>query len=166
MDGLHIADEEFDEESGKPIVGKRPMNKIVKDLCIWLPLTAYAIALMILGKGRAGYTLAIIVYVFITLRLLARHVSVSQLIYKPLGVAWDKTVGRIVVAIPHKWRVPSMFLITFLALFLTAMFSSIDPETSSVWFRLQSLSGILVILALMTATSNVSLNFKRFTSKS
>jgi hypothetical protein len=38
----------------KPLVLKRPRETLYKHLAIWAALTAYCIALFILGKGKVG----------------------------------------------------------------------------------------------------------------
>ncbi|KAI8810443.1 hypothetical protein BJ742DRAFT_177399 [Cladochytrium replicatum] len=65
----------------KKSFGKRPVKSALIHLGIWLVMTAYIVAFGILGKGKAGYEFGMLVYVFISLRLLAQHVSMSNLIY-------------------------------------------------------------------------------------
>lgn len=149
-------DDNDDEDIIKVAIGKRPLKKLLIDLAIWLPLTAYAIALMVLGKGQSGYTLAILVYVFISLRLLARHVSMSRLIYGPLGIFFDNTFGRATAAIPENLRVPGLLAATGCALLLTAILSPVNGPYSSVIERIQSFVGIIVLLVVMALTSAVS----------
>ena len=153
-----------DDESIKPILGKRSTRLLMIDLAIWMALTAYAIALMILGKGKQGYVIAIIVYVFISLRLLARHVSVSQLIYDPIGKVVDQTYGRVLAMIPVQYRIPGLFAGTLTAILLTALLSPIDPTYSSIMGRLQSFLGIIFIIGMMTVTSAVSCMFSKLTN--
>ena len=61
--------------------GKRDAKTALYHLAIWLPLTAFIIAVIIKGQGKPGYVFAIVIYVLITLRFLAQHISMSQLIY-------------------------------------------------------------------------------------
>ena len=139
--------------TGKPAYGKRSRRELIIDLSIWFILTIYAVLLMIRGQGKDGYVLAILVYVFISLRLLARHVSMSILVYKHIGNAFSLVYGQTVERIPPGLRIYTLFGITFSALFLTALLTSIDPEFSSFTERIQSLFGVFVILTMMTVTS-------------
>jgi CNT family concentrative nucleoside transporter len=139
--------------TGKPAYGKRSRRELIIDLSIWFILTIYAVLLMIRGQGKDGYVLAILVYVFISLRLLARHVSMSILVYKHIGNAFSLVYGQTVERIPPGLRIYTLFGITFSALFLTALLTSIDPEFSSFTERsLLRSSDVTVILVSKTKT--------------
>ena len=142
-----------DDEIFKPWIGKRSKKTLLIELSIWIALTAYIIALIILGQGRSGYTLAIIVYIFISLRLLARHISMSQVVYKPLGIWYDKSIGACIDRIPSSYRIPILMGFTLLLITITILVSPIDSTNSSYLSRFQSLAGIAILLALMAFTS-------------
>jgi CNT family concentrative nucleoside transporter len=142
-----------DDDHVKVAIGKRSLQKILIDLAIWVLLTAYITALIIIGKNKQGYIMAIIVYCFISLRLLARHISMSELIYKPLGFAFKNTAGKMVEMIPRHLRIPALFIIFIIAMLVTAICAPIDPVYSSIPSRIQSFSGVIVIILLMAATS-------------
>lgn len=88
----------------KKLIGKRSHKLAAAHLTAWIALTIYAAFLFTRGREKPGFVVAILVYIFISLRLLAQHVSVSQLIYTPLGRIFDATVVRGVGIVPAKWR--------------------------------------------------------------
>ena len=143
----------------KPAFGKRSAKKLALDFIIWFFLTIYAILLITRGQGKDGYILAIIIYVFISLRLLARHVSMSICVYQHVGMGFDFLYDRTVGLIPPRLRIVSLFALTFSALLLTALISPSDPTFSSVSERIQSLLGVVAILVFMTFASEVSTAF-------
>jgi concentrative nucleoside transporter, CNT family len=142
-----------DDLAFKPRYWKRSTKSLLIDGFIWTLLTAYAIALFIRGRGKNGFEFAVIGYVFISLRIFARHFSVSQIIYTPICNAWDATVGRIITIIPQKLRVPIMFAVTFVGLVISAVSFPLN-EGGSMVGRFQSLFGVVALLVLMYATSN------------
>lgn len=137
----------------KPVFFKRPMRALAIDLGLWVLLTAYAVALAILGQGKTGYTAALLVYVFLSLRLLARHVSMSQAVYRPVGVAYDRTVGAGLQMIPGSIFPALLFLITLLGLITSALVFPLT-DGGSYLSRFQSLAGVIVLLTIMYATSS------------
>ncbi|KAJ3269985.1 hypothetical protein HDV01_000748 [Terramyces sp. JEL0728] len=153
----------------KPKFGKRSRNSLIIDLAIWVPLTAYFLAFLSLGNGKQGFGVGIVAYVFITLRLLARHVSMSQVVYRPIG-AGAGAVGRLVVRIiPEGLRAVlerfRSIVIGGLALGLIAATSLLSATNgdNTIGYRLQSLLGIVVILAVMTLLSNDRKNIPWYT---
>ncbi|KAJ3101959.1 hypothetical protein HDU97_000935 [Phlyctochytrium planicorne] len=149
--------EQGEDKTDKPAYGKRPASTLYLHLGIWLLLTAYIIALIIKGEGKEGYVFSIVVYCFITLRLLAQHVSMSYFIYGPLGRIYDLTVGRAVAIVPEAYRTAIMGAAFVVALIVTACAS---PETTSgtIPQRIQSIIGLFVMLAILAVTSS---NFKK-----
>ncbi|KAJ3133666.1 hypothetical protein HK100_004250 [Physocladia obscura] len=143
-----------DKSTDKPLFGKRPAKTVGFHLAIWIPLTAFIIALIVQGKGKPGYEFAIFVYVLITLRFLAQHVSMSQLIYKPLGVVFDAVFGWIPKVIPEKFR---MWVLAAIYVAVAVLFACLSPATDlgTIPQRLQSLAGIVVMtLVLYTFSRN------------
>lgn len=138
-------------KSGKPLINKRPLRALGIDLTIFALLTAYAVALWSKGEGKDGYEFFTVLYVFVTLRLIARHISVTPLFWKPLGKLWNGIVHPLFGRFP-KWMVWTGLLVaTLVGLFLMAMLSS--TGNSSRAQRLQSFVGVLVFLAIAVATS-------------
>ncbi|ORY49441.1 hypothetical protein BCR33DRAFT_677004 [Rhizoclosmatium globosum] len=133
--------------------GKRDAKTALYHLAIWLPLTAFIIAVIIKGQGKPGYVFAIVVYVLITLRFLAQHISMSQLIYEPLGRAWNLTIGAGVNAVPEKFQLPIAGVV-YLAILLAVACGSPITETGNIGQRLQSIAGIILMTALLYGFSN------------
>ena len=126
-------------------------NSIDVDFAIFMLMTGYIIPMILISSQQSnhvgGVELAIVVYCFISLRLLARHVSISQIVYAPLSKfasAISKSSG-----LEGKTKLITYILlaITFVSLLLTAIFSA-QSSNSSVSSRVQSCFGILVILGL------------------
>ncbi|KAJ3387151.1 hypothetical protein CcCBS67573_g02244 [Chytriomyces confervae] len=136
----------------KKTFGKRPMKTALIHFAIWVPLTAFIIALCINGKGKSGYEFAIVVYVFISLRLLAQHVSMSKLIYAPLGKASDMVFGWIPRTIPEKFQMPIAGGLYFIALVVCAC-ALPTTENGTIPQRLQSIAGMIVMTLGLYATS-------------
>ncbi|KAJ3058600.1 hypothetical protein HK102_010403, partial [Quaeritorhiza haematococci] len=143
----------------KPPFGKRPKRDIIIHLGLWLLLTAYAIPFLILGKGKNGYELAIIVYIFISLRLLAQHVSMSQVIYTPLSNVLVRSsvpqgIGRTFKkVVPERFRMLVFGIFVASLLLLTLLLTPIDEQYGNLVSRLQSFAGIFVLLGILFATS-------------
>ncbi|KNC98013.1 NupC family nucleoside transporter [Spizellomyces punctatus DAOM BR117] len=147
----------FDEEGKrrlqeeKPYFGKRPARAVAIDLAIWLLMTAYAVAVFVKGKDKDGFHLFTVIWVFVTLRLLARHISMSKLIYDPLGKVWTSTVGAAASKFPS-WLVWAALLVaTLVGLLLMAIFTTGRPST--VGERLQSWGGVLFFLLIAAGSS-------------
>ncbi|KAI8906440.1 Na+ dependent nucleoside transporter C-terminus-domain-containing protein [Gorgonomyces haynaldii] len=129
------------------------MKNLLIDLAIFVAMTIYAIFYITRGAGRNGFEIGLIVYIFISLRLLARHVSMSKVVYAPLSKGFNATVGAVINAIPQKFRVPILFVIPFAGFIITAVVSPL-PEGLTIGNRLQSFAGIIVYLLIMYATSS------------
>jgi CNT family concentrative nucleoside transporter len=140
-----------EEPKFKPKVGKRSTSELAIDFGIWLLITAFVIGMIIKGRGKAGFELACVVYIFLSLRLLARHVSMSQTIY-PVIESTANSVGKGFSWFPKQYTTHLLFAITAGLMVGTALLTPLTPS-SSIAARLQSLAGIVVLLALMYATS-------------
>ncbi|KAJ3168093.1 hypothetical protein HK101_011682 [Irineochytrium annulatum] len=145
----HLDDPEAKE---KPHFGKRDQKTAIIHLLIWLAITAYIIPLMILGKGKYGYEFVILLWVFVSLRLLAQHVSMSYYVYTPLGKAFDATFGRIQRAIPEKFQIPALAVV-LVVFMLAASLGSPTTNIGSIPQRIQSLIGLCFLLGILYATS-------------
>ncbi|KAJ3068594.1 hypothetical protein HDU98_008267 [Podochytrium sp. JEL0797] len=137
----------------KPIIGKRPLKALLIHLGVWSLLTAFIVALIINGKGEPGYIFAICIYVFISLRLLAQHVSMSQLIYAPLGKATDFCFGWIPKVIPPKIMVP-LGGVTYIAIVVAVACGTPPSATGTIPERLQSFGGIAFYILVLYVFSN------------
>ncbi|KAJ3232674.1 hypothetical protein HDU78_006946 [Chytriomyces hyalinus] len=137
----------------KKTFGKRPLKTALIHLAIWVPLTAFIIALCINGKGKSGYEFAIVVYVFISLRLLAQHVSMSKLIYAPLGKLFGMLFGWIPRTIPEKFQMPIAGALYIIILVAIACGLPVT-ETGTIPQRLQSIAGMIVMSLVLYASSS------------
>ncbi|KAH6565006.1 hypothetical protein BASA50_009413 [Batrachochytrium salamandrivorans] len=135
----------------KPLFMKRTTRELLIDLAIFSVISAYIIALWILGRGKDGFEIYTLAYVFVSLRLLARHVSVSQLIYAPLGKAVD-TISKPFERVPG---IVKSFAFLAFTLILIVVISLTNPVSgdNTLLARLQSYAGILVTIFAMWATS-------------
>ncbi|KAJ3321055.1 hypothetical protein HDV06_004613 [Boothiomyces sp. JEL0866] len=146
----------------KPKFGKRSRNALFIDLAIWIPLTIYFIAFIALGSGKQGFGVGVVAYVFISLRLLARHVSMSQTVYRPIGSLAHAIGGAAGRVVPEKIRAFVIGGIAFALIAATSLLSQTSGD-NTIGYRLQSLLGIVVILAVMTAFSNDRKNIPWYT---
>ncbi|KAJ3281852.1 hypothetical protein HDU79_010444 [Rhizoclosmatium sp. JEL0117] len=144
---VHLA-----EPVTKPIVGKRDSKTALFHLAIWVPLTAFIIALIIKGQGKEGYEFAIFLYVIITLRFLAKHISMSQLIYAPVGKVWDMTIGAAVRAVPQKFHLAIGGIVYFALVFGVAC-GTPESETGTIPQRIQSIGGVVILTLILVAFS-------------
>ncbi|KAJ3305218.1 hypothetical protein HDV03_001816 [Kappamyces sp. JEL0829] len=134
-------------EVEKPAFGKRSGTDLLIDASIWFVLTAYFIAISVLSFNKGGYSFAAVVYVFISLRLLARHVSMSKLVYTPIGRVFG---GQ--SRFPQHYKTGALFAITFVLILLTAFITPLAPGVS-ITSRLQAIAGIVALLVVMYALS-------------
>lgn len=141
------------EGAYKPVFGKRTIKELLIDLAIWIALTSYIVVFIIKGRGREGYEALILVYMFLSLRLYARHVSISQTVYTPITFAYNSTIGRAISCIPERFRIPLMFGFTFSGLITSALVFPLG-KGSTVLGRFQSLLGVIAFLAFMYGTSS------------
>jgi CNT family concentrative nucleoside transporter len=123
------------------------------DATIFAALTAYFIAIIIKSSDKKGFELFCLIYSFISLRLLARHVSMSRLIYDPIGRFFDAVMPSSENISKNK-NFYAFGLLAFDAvlLLLSAIFFEMGPNTS-LGSRLQSLAGVVVFIGISAATS-------------
>ncbi|KAL2919166.1 hypothetical protein HK105_201441 [Polyrhizophydium stewartii] len=140
------------DNADKPMFMKRTAKELLIDLAIFLVMTAYAIVLFMKAPGKDGFEVFVIVYVFISLRLLARHVSMSKLIYNPIGQV-ASAVSAPLEKIPAWIRSVVMLVIALAVILIVAL---VNPPSgdNTLLARLQSFLGIVVMLAFMWATSS------------
>ncbi|KAI8816491.1 Na+ dependent nucleoside transporter C-terminus-domain-containing protein [Fimicolochytrium jonesii] len=153
----HVAGDEqaANVEAQKPMFGKRSAKVAGIEIGLWLCLTAYTIALWVLGKDdggakKDGFEFWTVCWVFVTLRVLARHVSATQLFWRPAGNAWNNTFGRL-MHFGHNIVFGGVLIATLVALLLTALFTSSEESTRAE--RVQSWAGIIFLLAINVALS-------------
>ncbi|KAJ3065331.1 hypothetical protein HDU98_011308 [Podochytrium sp. JEL0797] len=141
------------EVADKKLFGKRPIKTILYHLAIWCVLTAFIIGVIVKGQGQSGYEFAICIYVFISLRLLAQHVCMSQLVYAPVGKAADVCFGWIPKTIPQKFMLPAAALL-YVVVVLSVACGSPETSTGTIPERLQSIGGIAFYILVLYACSN------------
>ncbi|KAI9353394.1 H+/nucleoside cotransporter [Zopfochytrium polystomum] len=136
----------------KPAFGKRSTQSALIYLAVWIVLTVYFVLLLVKGKGKNGYEFAIVMYCLITLRMLAKHVSPSKVIYAPLGKVWDSTFG----AVSGKMSELVQNLIVgavVAACFIITIVASPTSEKGNIGQRFQSFAGLIIMLGLLYLTS-------------
>jgi concentrative nucleoside transporter, CNT family len=132
------------DEDVKPkiVVGKRPLELFLIDAILWILMTCYMVAVVVLGStGKDGFPLLVVVYLFISLRLLARHVSISQTVYGPMGRAFDKLPKPT----SRKTTTIVLFVLTIAGLLIGA-FTFQSSGNSTLGSRLQSITGIFCLI--------------------
>jgi CNT family concentrative nucleoside transporter len=152
-----LVDQEASFSAEKPLYGKRSLQTFIIDASLWLLASVYATLMIMKGSDKGGYEIAMIIYLIISLRLIARHISISQLIYDPISQYYKTSLGSyfstlhrtgygyIVTAIP--------FVVTFVGLVFSALTFPLS-EGSSIIGRFQSLFGLIVLIGLMYVTSS------------
>jgi CNT family concentrative nucleoside transporter len=135
----------------KPTFAKRSLKQFGIEAGLWVLLTAYFIAITIKSSDKYGYTMGCVVYSFISLRFLARHVSMSKLVYDPLSELFE--VISVSVTKQNKFsKVREMKSVIILmidaGLFLVSAIALKLQEGSTIMSRLQSLCGIVVLIGL------------------
>ncbi|KAJ1656156.1 hypothetical protein IWQ61_004227, partial [Dispira simplex] len=112
---------------------------------IWLLLTAFFIAVLVLHSER--YLVPTMLYVFVSGKLLFAHVPVS-LISRPLGKAIGAVFTRPVQKIPSRVRF-IIGVLTPLACYVLTVLVPPETELSTRMQRAQSLAGLLIFIALL-----------------
>ena len=140
----------------KPVFGKRSALELAIDVAIFIVMTAYLIPMLIITSQQPthvdGVEFAVVIYCFISLRLLARHVSVSQLVYEPIGRFASLISRNSGLEGKPKLATYGIGATVLACLLLTAIFSA-QSANSSIGSRLQSCLGIVLILGFAYATS-------------
>ncbi|KAI8843732.1 Na+ dependent nucleoside transporter C-terminus-domain-containing protein [Chytridium lagenaria] len=156
MEVVPLADAAVPEEEAdkafKPHVGKRPRNTMLLHAAIWLLLTAYIIALIIKGQGKVGYEFSIVVYVFISLRLLAQHVSISYFIYATRSTVSSALSPSLAVTPSPSFSSLILGAAFLVAIIVTAV-ASPATATGTIGQRLQSIAGLVCMVGILYATS-------------
>ena len=140
----------------KPKFGKRPARNLIVDGLIFTVMTAYLILIMVKGgQEKPGFILACVIYTFISLRLLARHVSMSQTVYKVIGTVSAKLVRGLKLENGLQNNRPLTIAILVLDICLLVGSAAVLPLQEGTEFsdRAQSLIGIATFLALTAAFS-------------
>ena len=147
---------DFGTVTQKPMVGKRPARNIITDASIFVLMTCYLIAVVAKGgQAKSGFELAVVIYVFVSLRLLARHVSMSQTIYKVFGDLSQKLTKSLKLDDGLQKNRPMTLGILGLDAILLVGSSALLPLPDGTGFadRLQSLLGIATFIGLTAAFS-------------
>ena len=130
----------------KPHKWKRPMKTFLIEFAIWAAITAYSIALWIAGSKKDGAIFYTMVYIIFTLRMVARHFSITYYVYEPVGKIWNNSIGALSSKVSGTilwFGIAGVTLATMLVCALTT-----NSNTSTVANRLQSFVGVILLLAL------------------
>ena len=126
--------------------------RIFFHLAIWLLFTAWWIVGLIYHRSdNLGWLKPFLVYLAITLRLIFFHIPIS-VVTRPMAFVWNNTCVRIYNMIPKKWHQPAAAAVT-VATILVATFASAEFEDNTRANRAVSLFGLIVMIALLYATS-------------
>lgn len=155
-----ITDDEI--QQNKPLIGKRPARVALAHACIWMVLTAYVVAAGILSSEKSGFAVVVLIYVFISLRLLAKHVCISKLVYNPIGNAFDATIGKVSGQL-SPFMINSIIGGSLITVMLVLMFTTPVTASGNIPERIQSFVGLFVLIGILYATSNDRSSIKWYT---
>ncbi|KAJ1922775.1 hypothetical protein IWQ60_006307 [Tieghemiomyces parasiticus] len=118
-------------------------------LVIWLLMTAYYIAALVLHSDK--FLIITLLYIFISGKLFFYHVPL-RLVSKPLGRLIRRGIMDPVMRVPPRVRHIVGVLVPLAAYILAAVLPS-DSKQGTRLQRLQSLGGLFIIIVCLTATS-------------
>jgi len=152
----------------------RAGRRVLCHLAVWLVFTGYVqylnvklldrsgsvgsdsyyaswwVAGLILHRS-AGWVVPFLLWLAITLRLFFLHIPAS-VVGKPMRAVWDSAGLHANNAIPPPWRIPLLTIVTAAA-FLAGAFASNESADNTRENRAVSLFGLVVIIAVLWATS-------------
>lgn len=143
-----------EEEDGKKhrVRGLFAKYKWVVYIAIWLLFTAWWIVGLIYHRNDyLGWLKPFLVYLAITIRVITFFVPAS-LFMRPLKMAWKQTAVRVYNLIPAKLHKPLAAALT-VTVMLIGTFASEESQDNTRANRAVSLFGLLVMIALLYATS-------------
>ncbi|KAI9226529.1 MAG: nucleoside transporter [Piptocephalis tieghemiana] len=140
-------------EFEKPIPRSRRARhlRFLKHLILFLLITAYLIATLVLHKRTNGLPIVIAIYTFISLKLLFYHVSTS-IITRPISYIWSNLIARPVHLIPQRIRGIIGILLP-IGLLLAFVLLSPESKSGTRSQRLMSMAGLFIFIAFLWATS-------------
>ena len=118
---------------------------------IWLVFTAWWIAGLVMHRYDYGWLKPFLLYLAITLRLIFFWAPIS-IVTRPMHFVWNHTGVLVYNNIPEKLRVPAAAAVT-VAVFLVGSFVSKESADNTRGNRAISLLGLVIMIALLWATS-------------
>lgn len=118
---------------------------------IWLLFTGWWIAGLILHRYDLGWLVPFLVWLAITLRLIFFWVPIT-IVTKPMHFVWNNSAVRVTSMIPERMRLP-LAAIGTVAVILVASFVSKEAADNTRANRAVSLFGLVVMIAVLYATS-------------
>lgn len=125
--------------------------RIFVHLFIWLLFTGWWIAGLILHRYDLGWLIPFLLWLAITLRLVFFHVPIS-IVTQPMNWTWNNTGVKVYQWTPAKFRKPTAAAVA-LAVILLGTFITDESADNTRANRAVSLFGLVVMLALLYATS-------------
>jgi CNT family concentrative nucleoside transporter len=151
---VEIDDEVLDIETIKPLYLKRGPRILVLHAIIWFAATAFIgyAATRNQREAKDGFYLIVIAYGFLTIRLAAKHISISKLVYRPVAKFLIRSTTIFQTVRPGV-RLISLALLLVIVI-LVCIFAIPESELGTSLERLQSFFGIIVIILLLYLSSN------------
>lgn len=127
--------------------------KKVAQLLTFMVFTAWWIYGLVFYRHTEGkgWLIPTLLYIALILRLVFFYVS-SSLVLRPVRFVWVSTVVRVYDWVPHTWHKPAAAIVTF-AVFLIGSFVPEETGDNTRANRAISIFGLIVMLAVLTATS-------------
>lgn len=116
------------------------------DVCSW-----WIYGLVYHRNDGLGWLIPFLLYLAISIRIFTLWVPIS-LFWRPVRWVWKQTAHRVYEATPPKFRKPAWALIT-VAVFLVGSFVPEETGDNTRANRAISLFGLVVMIAVLTATS-------------
>lgn len=109
------------------------------------------IASLVLHRHNKNWVIPFLLWLCITIRLVTFHVPASYVL-KPVKFVWMNTIVKIVHLIPENLRIP-LGALGAIAVIIVGAFASPESQDNTRSNRAVSLFGLLVFIAVLTATS-------------
>ncbi|KAJ3412103.1 hypothetical protein HDV05_001197, partial [Chytridiales sp. JEL 0842] len=141
----------------KPKFNKRP-QLLPYHLAAWVALTIYMALFIVKAQGKFAYEFTIFIYVLITLRLLAQHISLSHYVFNPissgLSSLYNSTIGKSeAIQKAPSYLLSVFFMCTFFVILIICAFATPASELGTLLQRFQSILGLFFFLLVLFWTS-------------
>ncbi|KAI1655188.1 H+/nucleoside cotransporter [Daldinia decipiens] len=146
----HIAGDEKEEPKGFFAIYYRRYRAYVH-IFIWLVFTAWWIYGLVRFRNEKNWLIPFLVYLAITLRIIFLWIPIKY-VMMPVKFVWRHTAFRIYEMIPKKLHRPLAAVVT-VAVFLIGSMVPEETGDNTRARRAQSLFGLVVMIAVLTATS-------------
>ncbi|ODQ49666.1 hypothetical protein SAICODRAFT_10686 [Saitoella complicata NRRL Y-17804] len=122
----------------------RPLWMALIHLTILLVTTAWFIGGLATHRGRYGWVVQFIFWLFVTIRMITFHVPVS-LVTRPVYKIWDVCATRALALVPERYQIPLSGFTVF-AVFLIGAMASPTSATNNRENRILSIFGLFLFL--------------------